>query len=290
MTTSHIFYQQSRRHPEPQPRRVLITGAAGRIGGAFAAASQERYDLTLMAHHDDDTSEIEACGTVVRATLDDLDRLKELFDGQDTIVHMAADPSPEAEWESMLTNNITGTFNTMTAAVAAGCRRVIYASSIHAVSGYEEGYQVHAADPVNPGDLYGVTKCFGEAMGRYIATQHGVSVIAIRIGAFQPIEAARNEESLPMLNAFISHRDMVQLLQCSIDDEELLFAIVHGLSDNLFNCMEIQTARDLLGYKPQDDFTREHPRLAGLDLDEKVQPHSERGGQSSGLRNKLDPP
>ena len=50
--------------------------------------------------------------------------------------------------------------------------------------------QVHADDPVNPGDLYGVSKCFGEALGRYMAEQENVSCIVLRIGAFQPRESA----------------------------------------------------------------------------------------------------
>src|SRR3712207_7646535 len=80
-------------------------------------------------------------------------------------------------------------YHTFVAAKAAGCRRVIYASSIHAVSGYPSDVQVKTSEPVNPGDLYGVTKCFGEALGRYMAEKEGLSVIALRIGAFQAPEA-----------------------------------------------------------------------------------------------------
>ena len=47
--------------------------------------------------------------------------------------------------------------------------------------------QVKTSEPGNPGDLYGVTKCFGEALGRYMAEQEDLWVIALRIGAFQPI-------------------------------------------------------------------------------------------------------
>ena len=58
------------------------------------------------------------------------------------------------------------------AAKANGVRRVVFASSIHAVSGYPADYQVHTEEPVNPGDLYGVSKCFGEALGRYMESLH----------------------------------------------------------------------------------------------------------------------
>ena len=104
--------------------------------------------------------------------------------------------------------NITGTYNTYVAAKAAGCRRVIYASSIHAVSGYPADVQVKTIEPVNPGDLYGVSKCFGEAMGRYMAEQEGLSVIALRIGAFQPHESVSKESGIGMLDAWVSQRDL----------------------------------------------------------------------------------
>ena len=54
--------------------------------------------------------------------------------------------------------------------------------------------QVKTSEPVNPGDLYGVSKCFGEALARYMAEKEGVSAISLRIGAFQPLEAARAEK------------------------------------------------------------------------------------------------
>ena len=169
---------------------MLVTGAAGNIGAYFAEHAPDRYELRLMVHTmNEDAEALKQYGEVVTGELDDLDKLKQLCEGIDTVVHMAGDPSPSAVWEDLLEANIVGTYNMCIAAKAAGCRRVIYASSIHAVSGYPSDVQVKTSEPVNPGDLYGVTKCFGEAMGRYMAEKEGLSVIALRIGAFQPPEA-----------------------------------------------------------------------------------------------------
>src|SRR4029079_6238162 len=140
------------------------------------------------------------------------ERLTEYCQGIDTVVHMAANPDASAVWASILQDNIVGTYNMFMDARAAGCRGVIYASSIHAVSGYPADVQVKTSEPVNPGDIYGVSKCFGEALGRYMAEQEGLSVIALRIGAFQPIEAPRQEGSIAMLDAFVSQRDLNQLI------------------------------------------------------------------------------
>jgi len=246
-------------------RRVLVTGAAGNIGSYFAEHTHEQYELRLMVQSlDEDAAALQAYGEVVTGDLADLDRLKELCQGMDTVVHLAADPSPSATWQSLLPANIVGTYHAFVAAKAAGCRRVIYASSIHAVSGYPPDVQVKTSEPVNPGDLYGVTKCFGEALGRYMAEQEGLSVIALRIGAFQPTEAARKESSIHMLDAWVSRRDLTQLIGRCIDVENIRFAIFHGLSNNRFKRLDISDARALVGYDPQDDLTEVNPRLQEL--------------------------
>lgn len=273
----------------PARRRVLVTGAAGNIGKYFAEHSHEKYDLRIMVHKLDERADaLRPFGELIAGELSDLAKLKEFCRDIDTVVHLAGDPDPGAVWASLLEGNIVGAYNVFVAAKAAGCRRVIYASSIHAVSGYPADVQVKTSEPVNPGDLYGVTKCFGEALGRYMAEQEGLSVLALRIGAFQPLEAARQEDSIGMLDAFVSQRDLNQLIERCIDVESIKFAILHGLSDNRFKRLDISDARALVGYQPQDDLTDENPRLKQLRLGETVNSHSLADGtRPSGLRDEL---
>jgi NAD(P)-dependent dehydrogenase (short-subunit alcohol dehydrogenase family) len=270
-------------------RKVLVTGAAGNIGSYFAEHAPERYELRLMVHSmDEDAEALKQYGEVVTGNLSDLEGLKELCRGIDTVVHMAGDPSPSAVWQDLLEANIVGTYNMCVAAKAAGCRRVIYASSIHAVSGYPSDVQVKTSEPVNPGDLYGVTKCFGEALGRYMAEKEGLSVIALRIGAFQAPEAVLKEGDVSVLDAWVSRRDLQQLIERSIDVENLTFAVFHGLSNNRFKRLDISDARELVGYDPQDDFTEQHPDVKDLNLAETVSPHNLTGeDQKSGIREEL---
>ena len=271
--------------PSKTRPRVLVTGAAGNIGSYFAEHSRKKYDLRLLVRSDEEAEEVRKYGEVVVGELDDLEKLKTFCRGVDTVVHLAADPSPDAVWDSLLENNIVGAYNMRVAAKSAGCRRLIYASSIHAVSGYASDVQVKTVDPVNPGDLYGVTKCFGEAMGRYMAEKEGLSVIALRIGAFQPLENARGEGGIKMMDAWVSRRDLNQLIEKCIDDETLQWAVFNGLSDNRFKRLDIADARQLVGYAPQDDLTEEHPELKDLDLDDKVGAHSQADpGRKSGIR------
>jgi nucleoside-diphosphate-sugar epimerase len=272
-------------------RKVLVTGAAGNIGSYFAEHSHRRYDLRLMVRDADERGDVDAIrkfGEVVVAELAQLDRLKEICQGIDTVLHLAGNPHPSATWDSIRDDNISGTYHAFVAAKSAGCRRVIYASSIHAVSGYPPDVQVKTSEPVNPGDLYGVSKCFGEALARYMAEKEGLSSICLRIGAFQPVEAAKKPEAIGMLDAFVSQRDLNQLIEKCIDVEKLQFAILHGLSDNRFKRLDISDARELVGYQPQDDMTELNVKLKGLKLSETVDAHNVTDDrQESGLREEL---
>jgi dTDP-4-dehydrorhamnose reductase len=272
-------------------RRVLVTGAAGRIGSYFARHAHDKHDLRLMVHQSNPREAVDAIagfGEVVQGDIGDLAGMKELCRDIDTVLHLAANPSGSATWASLLPLNIAGTYHTFVAARAAGCRRVIFASSIHAVSGYPADVQVKTGDPPNPGDLYGVTKCFGEVLGRYMAEQEGLSTICLRIGGVQSLEDGRQEASLRLFDGFVSYRDLYQLIEKSIAAEHIQFAIFHALSDNHVKRLDISDARELLGYQPQDDVSKLNPLLAALNLRDRVMAHNVRsGGQRSGLRDDL---
>lgn len=268
-----------------KPRRVLVTGAAGRIGAYFAQHSHDRYALRLMARGDEDNiAELSAWGEVVCGELGDLGALKRFAEGIDTIVHMAGNPAPSAVWQDLLDTNIVGTYHVFAAAKAMGVRRVIYASSIHAVSGYPPDVQVKTNEPVNPGDLYGVSKCFGEALARYMAEQEGISAVAIRIGGFQPPQAVQQDKGIAILDDWVSQRDLNQLIQKCIDAENIKYATLHGISDNRFKRLDISDARELVGYQPQDDAARELPQTRGVPFQEMETSSLRDPGAKSGLR------
>jgi nucleoside-diphosphate-sugar epimerase len=257
-----------------KPRKVLVTGAAGNIGSYYAEHGPAHHERRLMVRPGEKAGEkLARWGEVMEAELGDRARLIELCQGMDTVVHLAGDPSPGANWDHLLEANIIGTYNLMTAARAAGVRRVVYASSIHAVSGYPPDVQVKTGEPVNPGDLYGVSKCFGEALGRFFAEQEGMSVIALRIGAFQPLNVAAEPENANLLDAFVSRRDLNQLIVRCVDDRTLQFAIFHGLSNNRYKRLDLSDARALVGYEPRDDLAVENPQFKHTALAGKPETH-----------------
>lgn len=273
----------------PVRRKVLVTGAAGNIGSYFAENAHDRYDLRLMVLGNEPRIEqIKRFGQVVTADLSNLDRLKEVCSDIDTVLHLAANADGSTPWNDLLRNNIVGTYHVMVAAKSAACRRVIFASSIHAVSGYPPDVQVKTSEAVNPGDLYGVSKCFGEALGRCMAEREGLSVIALRIGAYGPPEHVARAGGHAMLDMFVSRRDLQQMLQKCIDVENLRWGLFHAVSNNHFKRLDITDARDLLGYAPQDDAAHINPDLSALKLDENHHTASLRDKwQQSGLREQL---
>jgi uronate dehydrogenase len=231
--------------------KVLITGAAGRIGQLFVQHLKDRYDLVL-------TDIIDAPETFglpfTKADISAPESIRPLFSGVHTVIHLAADYRREAPWESLLPNNIIGVYNVFEAAHQAGCKRVIFASSINSVDGYPAGVQVHTNMPVAPLNLYGASKAWGEAVGRFYADFKGLSVHCLRLGWV----TAHDNDYIPkragtvMLSMTLTHRDLLNLLDCCIKSTEH-FAMVHGISDNTFKRLDISSTKDILGYAPVDD-------------------------------------
>jgi len=235
-------------------RRILLTGAAGRIGTAFYAECHDHFRFRLA---DKDAGLLERNHSVddeaILLDISDLAQCKGACAGIDTVVHLAADPSPEADfYGSLLENNFQGTYNIFRAAADAGCRRVIFASSVHAVLGYPDSTPVPESAPVWPTNMYGVSKCFGEATARKFASSDGLSTIAIRIGAYEA-DWIKSDPSPRNLSAYLSPLDLNQLIRKCIEVEGVDFAILHGISNNRVKRLSIEKTRRLVGYEPLDD-------------------------------------
>jgi nucleoside-diphosphate-sugar epimerase len=208
----------------------------------------------------------------------DLATIRPAFAGVDAVVHLAAASSVDAPWDDVLADNITGTYNVFEAAREHGVRKVVFASSNHVVGMYEvEGAPAiyDLADrrlcepltPVRPDSLYGVSKVFGEALGRLYADRHGMDVVCLRIGSvredddptrgqagrpFAPFPELTEAQSRHRLRAaWLSHRDCAQLIQRALD-APVHWAVVFGVSNNPRRFWDLQGARDLLGYDPID--------------------------------------
>jgi nucleoside-diphosphate-sugar epimerase len=233
-------------------RKVLLTGAGGRIGTAFRAFVGDRYDLRLV---DRDASKVKDAGdyAVIEADLSDLAICQDVCAGMETVVHLAADPNARADfYESLLDNNVKACYNIFRAAKDQGCKRVIWASSIQVIEGYPLDVQAHPESPIKPMNMYAAAKAFGEAMAHYFAHAEGLSCICVRVGAYEGNRQLEKPDGRT-LSAFVSKRDLSHLLAQSIEVEDLQFAILHGISDNRFKRMDITSTRAQVDYRPVDD-------------------------------------
>jgi nucleoside-diphosphate-sugar epimerase len=232
-------------------RRVLLTGAAGRIGSFFHDAYTDAYDFSLT----DIVEPAETKGApFAQVDLSDFDAVRPLCDGVDTVVHLGADPRMDAPWESLLPNNVVATYNVFESARQAGCRRVVYASSINAVLGYPRDQQVHTSQPVYPVNLYGATKCWGEALARYYSAAHGLSSLCLRFGAVQD----RNSEWIHWDHEYVeiiqTLDDNARLIAAAVEaGDDVQFGNFHGISDNRYKRLDMTDTKEILNYTPLDD-------------------------------------
>jgi nucleoside-diphosphate-sugar epimerase len=141
--------------------------------------------------------------------------------------------------------------NVFRAASEAGCRRVVFASSVHAVGGLLDEGTIPDDAPAHPTNLYGASKAFGEAIASTYAAQN-LSGIAIRIGAYDAPWFHEHGDATAAM-AYVSPRDLNNLLVLCIETAGIRYAVVAGISDNARKRFDLEHTGQLLGYAPRDD-------------------------------------
>jgi uronate dehydrogenase len=229
--------------PDRSRPRILLTGARGAVGTRLRPMLVAAYGAVRLSDLAPPTESLAPGESFVAADLSRIEQVRAAVAGIDAIVHLGGF-SVEGPWDTILQANIAGTYNLYEAAREAGVRRVVFASSNHAVGFYRRSTTIdHTAAP-RPDTRYGVSKAFGEALGALYADKHGLRVLNIRIGnvADAPIDRRR-------LAIWISPADLMQLVRIGIEHPELRFETVYGASDNARAWWDNRRAHDL-GYRP----------------------------------------
>ncbi|TAM88852.1 NAD(P)-dependent oxidoreductase [bacterium] len=248
--------------------RIAVTGSNGTIGVPLCR------DLDAHGH---DVVRIDRSQADVVADVRDLEALEQAFTGCQTVIHLAGVVAVEASWEDVYSINIGGTYNAFEAARRAGCKRVIFASSNHAVGRYEvegkpaiyepaSGVIVRTDAPIRPDSLYGVWKAFGENLGRYYSDAHGLQVACVRIGSITKEDDPKHpsvRESSGWLGltdeqkfaryaaTWMSQRDFARLVRAVLD-RDVRYAIVYGVGDNATRFWDLEPGRAIYGFWPLD--------------------------------------
>lgn len=242
---------------------MLVTGAAGLIGGIVRPALSDGYQVRGLDIKP-------GAGVDWVRDMRRFEPIAPAFAGIDVVVDLAAVSSMTASWDEVRKNNLPATINAFEAARRAGVRRVVFASSNHVVGGYEReepwaavvagAYggidpetfpRIGTEVPIRPDGPYGVGKAFGEAMGRYYADAWGLSVICLRIGT---VSRADRPTGIRHFATLLTQRDLVTLVRCCIDaPPDVRFGVVYGVSRNTWRLWDVAAARELIGFEPSDN-------------------------------------
>ncbi|MEM0987667.1 MAG: NAD(P)-dependent oxidoreductase [Pseudomonadota bacterium] len=225
-------------------KKLLITGAAGNLGRELRAGLAPLADTLRLT----DREQMAPAGPgeeVVQAELGDFDAMMAVVEGCDAVVHFGAAPV-ERPWAEILESSIKGGYNVYEAARRHGIKRVVYASSIHAV-GYarrEDGADTDT--PHKPDSLYGVSKCFVEDLAYLYFMKFGIESALLRINSCFPEPADRRH-----LSTWMSFRDLVQLVERCLVAERIGCSPIYGISNNRERFFSNEKVRHI-GYMPQD--------------------------------------
>ena len=257
-------------------RKVLLTGATGYVASQLLAPFRERYDLSLVDVRKTDWDGREVAGaTVADLSAPDLEQNAHLFQGCDSVVHLAhmrrrGSPLDDFYDEK---ENVAMAYNVFRSAYDAGVRRVVMASSNHAADWYEHAL-IHdrKLENLDPYDLplsdnfYGWAKATYEHIGFLFASGvfgRKLEVVMVRIGAPREIRL-QNFPGNPKayrrdLGAYLSRRDLTQLFTKAVEapsienEHGIPWLVVYGISNNTRAFWSLTSARKFLGYSPEDD-------------------------------------
>lgn len=258
--------------------KTLITGAFGKVGTALDGLPGEKVLLDLQVPSGSPSN-------VSQGAVQDRTLLESVMQGCTHVVHLAASPQVESSWRAVLENNIEAMHTLLQVAREMGVNSIVFASSNHVVGMVEvenapgiyeagHGLMLTKHTETRPDSFYGVSKVLGENLGRYYAENGGPRFYALRIGA---VHAEREDHPYAEAEAavrggvclqgdaiyelkvkrqkalWLSRRDLLQLVQRCLEYDGERFDIFYGVSNNPTRWLDIDYARERLGYVPQDN-------------------------------------
>jgi len=246
-------------------KRVLVTGSAGRVGRAAVR------DLHARGHHVlgfdlRPTPGIPPEQSVV-ATLADVAAFRSAAVGVDAIIHLAATPDdihfPRNDRDDnflheLVPNNVIAPYHVMEAARTLGAPRVILASTGQVIDGHLRAGNVPVTTDVlpQPRYLYACTKVFLEALGQVYAKEHGIAVIAVRLG-WCPRDTGQVNEiagGASFQDVYLSPGDAGRFFSAAVEADPLPpFSVLYATS--LFTHQlryDLVESKHVLNWEPRD--------------------------------------
>lgn len=226
-------------------KRLLITGA----GGGLGKMARQRFAHLAETVRLSDIVDVGPAGPneeVVTCDLGDRQGVHDLVDGCDGVVHFGG-ISVEDSFSKILNANIEGVYNLYEAARKTGKPRIVFASSNHVIGFYRQDQHLDAHVTLRPDGLYGVSKCFGEAMANMYHDKFGIETAIVRIGSCFPEPIDRR-----MLSTWMSADDFTSLVECVFRAMRLGCPVIYGVSDNDTVWWDNSSVA-YLGWRPKDN-------------------------------------
>ena len=246
-------------------KNILVTGSSGLIGGIILKHNSNNnlfgLDVAPSLYPNHEISDIS-----------NSKKLENIFlkNNIEVVVHLAGKTSVNGTWNELIGNNFDGTSNIFEASKNSGVDKVIFASSNHAVGLFENdnpykqiisgNYEdVKAYDLIKsncelrPDSLYGVSKAFGENIGRYYYETFGLKTACLRIGSVRPVDTPIEGNFNRFFSTWCSHKDISGLIEACINSEKIGFNIFYGVSDNKWKIWDISDQQELLNFQPESN-------------------------------------
>jgi len=236
--------------------KLVLTGAAGRLGSYLREPLSKMATSLVSTDLAEDIGTLHERETYIKADLASLDDMMKVLEGADMVVHFGAYVD-EGPFEKLLGPNFVGAYNIWEAAYQHKLRRVVYASSIHAVGMYPKNEFIGTDVPHRPDTFYGLAKCFAEDLGRMYWEKRGLESVHMRILSCLSYEGVNNSRAL---GSWLSYGDLVQLVTRCIDTPATGFSVIYGVSDNDRAPVDNSNASHL-GYKPVDNAEQFAPEV-----------------------------
>lgn len=226
-------------------KKLVLTGALGRLGSYLREPLSKMCDELVSTDLLDAPGNLYSNESYIKADLADLDSMVALLEDADMVVHFGA-IGDEAPFETLLGPNFIGAYNIWEAAYRNGLRRVVYASSIHAVGMHRKTDFIGTDVPHRPDTFYGLAKCFAEDLASLYWDKRGLESVCMRILSCAQVTNPR------AVGTWLSYDDLVLLVQRAIDTPITGFSVVYGVSNNDRAPVDNAKARHL-GYQPRDN-------------------------------------
>lgn len=226
-------------------KKIVLTGAAGRLGSYLREPLSKMCEDFVSSDIAEGVANLAANETYVKADITDLDAMVGLLEGADMVVHFGA-IGDEAPMDVLWGPNFYGAYTVWEAAYRNNLRRVVYASSIHAVGMHKKTDFIGIDAPHRPDTFYGLAKCFAEDLASLYWDKRGLESVCMRIlSCAQPTNSRA-------VGSWLSYDDLIHMVERAITTPITGFSVVYGVSNNDRAPVDNAKAQHL-GYRPKDN-------------------------------------